>query len=67
METKPGYLTTEFWVTILGSLYMFLNTTGILNEVPEKYSTFALAILGAAYALSRGHAKNGVKPDAPQP
>lgn len=63
METKPGYLTTEFWVTIITGIYMALNTTGVLEEIPDRYSAIALAIVGAAYTLSRGHAKNGVKPD----
>jgi hypothetical protein len=65
METKPGYLTTEFWVSILTGIYMALNTTGILDEIPTKWSTIALAVVSAAYAVSRGQAKSGVKPDVP--
>lgn len=63
METKPGYLTTEFWVSIITGLYMFLNTTGVLDQIPDKYAGLLLAIIGAAYTVSRGQAKNGVKPE----
>lgn len=62
METKPGYLTTEFWVSIITGLYMFLNTTGVLDQIPDKYAGLLLAIIGAAYSVSRGVAKSGVKP-----
>ena len=60
METKPGYLTTEFWVSILTGLYMVLNTTGVVNQIPAKFSGIALAIISAFYALARGQAKQGV-------
>lgn len=60
METKPGYLTTEFWLTILSGLYMVLNTTGVLNQVNPKWSGIATAVIGAAYSISRGLAKQGV-------
>jgi hypothetical protein len=63
METKPGYLTTEFWISLFTGGYMFLNTTGVLNQIPDKYSGLFLAIIGGAYTVSRGQAKNGVKPD----
>jgi hypothetical protein len=66
METKPGYLTTEFWVSIFTGGYMFLNTTGVLDQIPNRYSGLLLAIIGGAYTVSRGQAKNGVKPD-PKP
>lgn len=63
METKPGYLTTEFWTSILTGAYMVANTTGVVNQIPARWSTIALAIISAAYAVSRGNAKQGVKPD----
>lgn len=63
METKPGYLTTEFWVSIITGLYMFLNTTGVLDQIPNKYSGLLMSIIAAAYAVSRGQAKSGVKPE----
>lgn len=60
METKPAYLTTEFWTSIITGLYMVLNTTGVLSQIPAKWSGIAIAVIGAAYALSRGQAKQGV-------
>lgn len=65
-ESKAGYKTTEFWVTIVTSLLVVLN--GI--PLPDKYGGFVVAALGAAYAISRGLAKKGVPaveaaPDAP--
>jgi hypothetical protein len=53
-ESKAGYKTTEFWVTIAGS------AAALLGAVPEKYQPIVLAVLGGAYAISRGLAKKGV-------
>lgn len=56
-ESKAGYKTTEFWVTLLG---VFLTQVGALH-LPGKYgATITTVALLAAYALSRGIAKNGV-------
>ena len=60
METKPGYLTTEFWVSIFSGIYMVLNTTGILSQIPPRFGAIALAVISAAYAVARGQAKQGV-------
>ena len=60
MESKPGYLTTEFWTSVLSALYLILNSTGVVNQIPSKWSGVALAVVTAAYALSRGAAKQGV-------
>jgi hypothetical protein len=63
METKPGYLTTEFWVSIFTGAYMFFNTTGVLDQIPDQWAGLFLAVIGGAYTVSRGQAKNGVKPE----
>ena len=63
METKPGYLTTEFWTMVITNLINLANLVGIWNFVPNKYSAIIMAILGGAYAAARGLAKAGVKPD----
>lgn len=55
-ETRAGYKTTEFWLTIATSALVVLN--GI--PMPEKFEGFVVAALGAVYALSRGIAKKGV-------
>lgn len=60
METKPAYLTTEFWVSIITGLYMVANTTGVLSQIPNRWGAIALAVITAAYSVSRGKAKQGV-------
>lgn len=60
METKPGYQTTEFWVSVLTGAYMVLNTTGLVSQVPDRWAAVALAIITAAYSVARGQAKQGV-------
>lgn len=62
-ESKAGYRTTEFWVTIAISLLTVLN--GI--PLPDKYEGFVVAALGAVYALSRGIAKHGQPSIEPDP
>lgn len=53
-ETKAGYKTTEFWMTIATVL------CSLLAGLPEKYG--AIVTLGAvgSYTLSRGIAKKGI-------
>ena len=63
METKPGYLTTEFWVSILSGIYMVLNTTGLISQIPNKWAAVALAVITAAYTVARGVAKQGIAYD----
>lgn len=63
METKPGYKTTEFWASIFAGIYLVLNTTGAIDQIPKSWGAIALAIVSGAYAVSRGEAKQGVKPD----
>jgi hypothetical protein len=55
-ESKKGYKTTEFWVTVAVALLTLLN--GI--PLPEKYEGAVIAGLAGVYALSRGFAKQGV-------
>lgn len=60
METKPGYLTTEFWVTVLSNFAGVLDLLGAWNFVPHRWIVLGLAIINAAYLVSRGQAKQGV-------
>lgn len=60
METKPGYLTTEFWVTIFTNAYALGDVVGIWNTIPDRYATILMAVVSGAYAASRGIAKSGV-------
>lgn len=55
--TKPGYKTTEFWLTIA------VNVAGILATVADvvdvKTAAILLAVSNGLYAISRGQAKKG--------
>jgi len=64
--TKPGYKTTEFWVTILTQVFGILAVLGILTPeqttaLSESFTqiTGAIVITAASfgYSLSRGKAK----------
>lgn len=57
-ETKKGYRTTEFWLTILG--LVVVNVNGLVLTLPDKYQAIATGILAGLYALSRGQAKKGI-------
>lgn len=54
-ETRSGWRTTEFWITVATSLLVVVN--GI--PLPEKYEGVVVAALAAVYALARGLAKAG--------
>lgn len=59
METKPGYLTTEFWTTVFTSLLGVAQmATGAVN-VNNKWIALAMAIVVGLYNASRGIAKVG--------
>jgi hypothetical protein len=55
-ESKKGYKTTEFWVSIVVGLLTVLD--GI--PLPEKFEGVVVGAIGLAYVLSRGFAKQGV-------
>lgn len=54
-EPKPGYLTTEFWLTVSASLIAFANTTFGWHIPTDELLTIIGVI--ASYVLSRGLAK----------
>lgn len=54
-ESKPGYLTTEFWLVVLANA---LTQLGAI-DVPERYEWLVLVLTLIGYALSRGLAKLG--------
>lgn len=73
LETKPGYKTTEFWVTIATQVISLVALSGVLT--PEQFDDqqwvqivqqvgALVAMVGSAfgYTLSRGVAKQGVQP-----
>ena len=55
-ETKEGYRTTEFWVTVLTSLAVVFN--GV--PLPESKEGYVVAFIAGLYAVARGLAKRGV-------
>lgn len=65
MESKPGYLTTEFWITLFSNLGGLLNLLGAWNFVPNKWVVIAMAVINGLYAVSRGQAKQGVPYNPP--
>lgn len=56
MKTKPGYKTTEFWMTVL----TVLGTWGgaIQDYVPPKFAAITSAATISAYAIARGIRKS---------
>jgi hypothetical protein len=58
METKPFWLSSEFYITV-GTI-----TAALAGAFPVggKIATVVVAVSGAAYAISRGLAKSGTKP-----
>ena len=60
---KPGYKTTEFWVTELAALGAVLFA--IADKLPPRIAAYVVLGGNAAYAISRGLAK--VYPPKPGP
>lgn len=61
-RVKPGLLTTEFWLSLIASLFLTLNTTGAWTYVhPQWASLIAQGVIIGAYTFSRGWAKSGPK------
>jgi len=53
---KPGWQTTEFWVTVLTAVGA--TAASATNNLPPRYATLATTISVVAYAISRGLAKH---------
>ena len=65
LETKPGWKTTEFWLTVSGSLASILGA--VAGILPPEYASIAVAVSAGLYSLSRGKAKQGMDPNPKQP
>lgn len=53
---KAGWKTTEFWATV--AVNFGVVCSALVSVVPPKFATVVSAVSVAAYALSRGLAKN---------
>lgn len=57
MPVKPGYRTSEFWLTVITTAWQLLNLSGIWDFVPDSVSLGAATASVTAYTVSRGLAK----------
>ena len=58
METKPFYLTSEFWASLAAVIAALAGAFPVSGRIA---SILAVAVTGA-YAISRGLAKSGSSP-----
>lgn len=65
---KPGYKTTEFWVTVFCQLAGIAATTGaftpaqadaVTSAIPQMGGLVAMLVSAFGYSISRGNAKRG--------
>ena len=49
MDTKPGYKTTEFWLSLLATLLGFLLASGVMDVVPEE--SWVAKVVGGLVAV----------------
>lgn len=56
---RPGYRTTEFWLTLGTQLAAFLNLVGAWDWATNWKSGLLATIATSAYAFARGIAKFG--------
>jgi len=57
MDIKPGWKTTEFWITALVVVSTLLGW--LAGHIPGEYAAIVEAAAAAAYAASRALAKKG--------
>lgn len=56
IPAKPGYRTTEFWLTL--GFTALLNLGPLAKELPGQWGVVANALVIGLYTLSRGKAKS---------
>lgn len=61
--TKPGYKTTEFWLSLVATLIGFLMASGVMDQVPEDslWSKIVGGIVAALAALGYNASRSKVK------
>jgi hypothetical protein len=59
-ETKPSFLTTEFWLMVIGVVALIVTYNVADDASLDLWRTCLLcSLIGAAYIVSRGLAKSG--------
>mgnify|MGYP006295731821 CR=1 FL=1 len=64
-ETKPGYKTTEFWLSLLATLLGFLLASGVMDAVPQEswiariVGGLVAVLASLGYSASRAKVKTG--------
>lgn len=54
MNPKPGYKTTEFWLTVATSVVSFVVASGVQNDTVVQMVATATGVLAAmGYTVSR--------------
>lgn len=53
---KPGYKTTEFWITIATVAASLFGAAE--NVLPKQWALVAAALSSACYSIARGQAKS---------
>jgi hypothetical protein len=48
-ETKPGYKTTEFWLSLVATLLGFLLASGAMDTVPQD--SWIAKVIGGVVAV----------------
>ena len=59
-ETKPGYKTTEFWLSAAATLISLAFASGVISEgsqIEKVVGFIAAALASLGYSVSRGIAK----------
>ena len=52
---KPGFKTTDFYVTVITALGAFVAAIG--DALPDRYAAITASVVSAGYAVGRGLAK----------
>jgi uncharacterized MnhB-related membrane protein len=55
-QTKPGWKTTEFWLTVVANIVIVIGA--LKDVIPANVATIAITILSAVYTLLRSILKN---------
>jgi hypothetical protein len=55
MKQKPGWKTTEFWLTILSNLVTVIGT--LKNVIPPEKAAMYIGIINAIYGIIRTYGK----------